>query len=174
MVVIILVGLARSGKDTVADFIVNKYNFVKYTFSDVLKEQLEQKEITATKERMLELGDLLRQQMGMDAVAQLLDKKIIEKDKLILVGPRSIEEIEYFKKKFSDIKIIKVVAGKDERFERKIEANQSETEFFERDQKDLKTKGLQKALNIAELQINNFETKEELQKEIDTVMQFVI
>jgi len=58
--------------------------------------------------------------------------------------------------------------------ERKIEANQSETEFFERDQKDLKTKGLQKVLDTAELQINNFETKEELQKEIDTVMQFVI
>ena len=174
MVVIILVGLARSGKDTVADYIINNYNFVKYTFSDVLKEQLEKKEITATKERMLELGDLLRQQMGMDAVAQLIDKKIIEKDNLVLVGPRSIEEIEYFKQKFSNIKIIKVVAGKDERFERKIKKTQSENEFFERDKKDLKTKGLQKALDTAELQINNFETKEELQKEIDTVMHFVI
>jgi len=174
MVVIILVGLARSGKDTVADYIINKYNLVKYTFSDILKEQLEKKEITATKERMLELGDLLRQQMGMNAVAQLLDKKIIEKDNLVLVGPRSIEEIEYFKQKFSNIKIIKVVAGKDERFERKIEKNQSENKFFERDKKDLKTKGLQKVLDTAELQINNFETKEDLQKEIDTVMQFVI
>jgi len=174
MAVIILIGLARSGKDTAADYIVQKYGFSKYTFSDILKELLEEKGMDPTKKRMNELGDIMRDEMGMDAIAKLLDKKITKKDKLLLVGPRSIEEIDYFKQKFPNLKIVKIVAGKKQRFERKSEEDPAvEKEFFERDKSDLTNKGFQKVLDAAKMQINNFSTLEEFYKEIDIIMNMV-
>jgi dephospho-CoA kinase len=175
MAVIVIVGLARSGKDTAADYIAKKYGYAKYTFSTVLNEMLESKGIKSTKERMKELGDLLREEMGMDAVAKMLDKKITQKKDILLVGPRSIEEIEYFQKKFPDLHIIKVVSGKQDRFKRKNhEDPQNEKEFYERDNADFIGKGLQKVLDSAEIQLNNFSTLEQLHYEIDTTMQLLL
>ncbi|MCR4368930.1 MAG: AAA family ATPase [archaeon] len=175
MAVLILVGLARSGKDTAADYIAEKYGYSKYTFSSVLRETLEEKGINPTKERMLELGDMLRGLMGMDAIAKLLDKKINKKDNLVLVGPRSIEEVQYFRKKYPELKVIRVVAGKAQRFARRSERDPKEEEgFFSRDERDVKTKGMQKVLDEAQLQINNFGSIEELYRETDSVMKVAL
>ncbi|MFH1391047.1 MAG: AAA family ATPase [Candidatus Diapherotrites archaeon] len=174
MPVIILVGLARSGKDTAADYLVEKHGFSKYTFSDILRETLEEKQLEPTKKRMNELGDMLRNEMGMDAIARMLDKKINKKDKLVLVGPRSIEEIDFFKQKFPELKVIKVTTGKDERFERRSgEDPQTEEEFYKRDENDKRNKGFQKVLDSADFQINNFSEIENLYSEIETALNLV-
>jgi len=174
MSVIILVGLARSGKDTAADYLVEKHGFSKYTFSDVLRETLEEKQLAPTKKRMNELGDMLRNEMGMDAIARMLDKKINKKDKLVLVGPRSIEEINFFKQKFPELKVIKVTTGKDERFERRsVEDPQTEEEFYKRDENDKRNKGFQKVLDSADFQINNFSEIEKFYSEIETALNLV-
>ena len=118
---------------------------------------------------------MLRRQEGMDAVAKRLDKRIKEKDNILLVGPRSIEEINYFQKKFPKLKIIKVVAGKNERFERRSDLDQqTEKEFYQRDESDLERKGMQKVLDAAQLQMNNFGSLEEFQREVESVMQLVL
>ncbi|MAG18082.1 MAG: hypothetical protein CL944_01250 [Candidatus Diapherotrites archaeon] len=174
MSIIILVGLARSGKDTAADYLVEKHGFTKYTFSDVLKEILEEKGVDPTKKRMNELGDMLRDEMGMDAIAKMLDKKINKKDKLILVGPRSIEEIDFFKQKFPELKVIKITTGKDERFGRRSEEDpQREEEFYKRDEDDKHNKGFQKVLDSANLQVNNFSKIENFYLEIETALNLV-
>ena len=170
MGIIILVGLARSGKDRVAEYIVENTGYTKYTFSDVLKEMLEEKGMKATKQNMIELGDMLRSQMGMDAVARILNKKINKTDNLVLVGPRSVEEIDFFKQKFPELKIIRVVAREEDRFTRRTEGNQTKEQFLERDKKDIEKKGMQKVLDLAELQINNFGTLEELKKETESIL----
>lgn len=175
MVVIILVGLARSGKDTAADYIERRFGFTKYIFSSILADLLKEKKLNPTKEAMLELGSMLRTQEGMDAVAKRLDKKIKEKDNVLLVGPRSIEEIDYFKQRFPNMKIIKIVAGKDVRFERRSDLDpQTEKEFYHRDESDVEKKGMQRVLDAAQLQMNNFGTLEEFRKEVDSVMQLVL
>lgn len=175
MVVIVLVGLARSGKDTAADYIQRRFGFAKYTFSSVLADLLKEKKLNPTKEAMLELGTMLRRQEGMDAVAKRLDQKIKETDNVLLVGPRSIEEINYFQQKFPNLKIIKVVAGKNERFERRSDLDpQTEKGFYQRDQSDVEKKGMQKVLDAAQLQMNNFGSLEEFQSEVESVMQLVL
>jgi len=174
MAVVVIVGLARSGKDTVADYIAQKYGYAKYTFSDVLKEMLEEKGIPPKKKKMIELGDMLRGQSGMDIVARLLDKKIREEDNLLLVGPRSIEEIEYFRMKFPDLKVVKVVARTNQRFQRKSELDPNEKgEFYDRDAIDLENKGFSKVIEAADYQINNFSTTDDLYKETGRIMEVV-
>ena len=172
MAVLIVVGLARSGKDTAADYIAKKYGYQKYTFSSVLSEMIEERGEKPTKEKMLNLGDSLRKKMGMDAIAQLLEKKITQHDNILLLGPRSIEEIEYFRKIFPQIWIIKIVAGSDERFLRRSKIDPSQKkEFLERDKQDSKTKGLEKVLQEAKIEIKNQSSKKDFYLQIENLMQ---
>ncbi len=171
MAVIIVIGLARAGKDTAADYISEKYGYAKYTFSSVLREMIEKRSEKATKEKMLRLGDMIRKQIGMDAVAKLLDKKISEKDNIVLAGPRSIEEINYFRKKFPLLKLVKVSAGKESRFGRKSRIDpQDAGGFYARDERDVETKGFGKVLDAAEIEIQNTGKKGKLFEQIDAMM----
>ncbi|PIN85746.1 MAG: hypothetical protein COV47_00420 [Candidatus Diapherotrites archaeon CG11_big_fil_rev_8_21_14_0_20_37_9] len=173
MTSIIICGLARSGKDAAANHLVEKYGFTKYTFSEVLKELLDKEGIEPTKENMNILGDTLRFEMGMDAIAKILAGTIQEKEKLVLVGPRSIEEVDYFRKKFPDLKIVKITAEKDNRFQRKsVDDAQEREAFFERDENDFEKKGLKRVLETADYEVKNNETLEKLKANIDLLMNF--
>lgn len=172
MAAIIIAGLARSGKDTAAKYISKKYKYSPYTFSSVLDSMLRDRGETPTKKKMIELGDALRGQLGMDALAQMLDKRIKETDNIILAGPRSIEEVEYFRKKYPNLKIVKLVSDKSARFARKSKIDpHDKKEFFERDERDLKAKGMQKVLDAAQYEILNNSTKKVLQQQLDVLME---
>lgn len=171
MAVIVIVGLARAGKDTVADYIAEKYGYAKYTFSSVLSEMLAKRGEEATKENMVKLGDLLRESMGMDALARMLDGKIPEKDNVLLVGPRSVEEIEYFRKKFQKLRVVRVSAKEEKRFGRKsFEDPKTKKKFLQRDEKDIVSKGFRRALDAAEIEIRNDSTLENLHWQADSMM----
>ena len=73
---IILTGLVKSGKDTVANYLVMKYGFSKYVFSDVIVEEIMKRGIPNTKMNQSVVGDELREQEGMDAIAKRLVKKV--------------------------------------------------------------------------------------------------
>ena len=171
MAVLVIVGLARSGKDTVADYLAEKYKYYKLTFSSMLSELLENKGIPATKQSMIELGDELRKEFGMDAIAKLLEKKILRDDKLVLVGPRSIEEIDYFRKKYPGLKVIRVNAVEQNRYTRRSRIDPNEKgDFLGRDEADLKTKGMQKVLDAAQYEITNDDNREKLYVQIDELV----
>ncbi|HIH09142.1 MAG TPA: AAA family ATPase [Candidatus Diapherotrites archaeon] len=171
MAVIVIVGLARSGKDSAADYIAEKYGYSKYTFSSVLSEMLEEKGELPEKEKMIALGDKLRAETGMDALAKLLEGKIGQKDNVILVGPRSIEEIEYFKNRFPKLSIIKITADASKRFNRKSRMDpQGKKEFFGRDSRDVESKGMQKVLDAAQSELKNNGTRKSLHAQVDNLM----
>src|SRR3989344_6522965 len=156
MVELIIAGLARSGKDTVGDYLAEEYGFEKHTFSEVLRELLISEGIQPTKERMIELGDELRKEMGMDAVAKLLAPKIKRKRGIALVGPRSIEEVDFFREKFPNIIVVKVVSSERQRVERNNEESMGEADkFFGRDEQDMKMKGFEKVLAAAQYELEN-------------------
>ncbi len=171
MAVLIIVGLARSGKDTVADYIAKNYMYTKYTFSTVLSEMIQGRGEEATKEKMIRLGDLLRSQMGMDAIAKMLGEKITQSDNILLVGPRSIEEIEFFRKKYPNPRVVKVTAVEKNRFSRRSRIDPEDRErFFGRDEADLRAKGMQKVLDAAEFGLRNDENKQGLYRQADELM----
>ena len=172
MVELIIAGLARSGKDTVGDYLAEEYGFEKHTFSEVLREILVTQGVKPSKELMIELGDELRKEMGMDAVARLLAPKIRRKRGVVLVGPRSIEEIDFFREKFPNIIVVKVVSGEQQRLERNNEEGSGERDkFFGRDEQDMKRKGFEKVLEAAQYELENSSAKEGLFKEVDFLME---
>ncbi|AJF59666.1 MAG: AAA family ATPase [Candidatus Diapherotrites archaeon] len=172
MAVLIVVGLARSGKDSVADYLAERHGFSKYVLSDVLAEELERRNEIASKENMNLLGDELRAKHGMAVIAERLLKKIREKGNLAIVGPRSIEEILAIRKKFPEAKIIEVRAAPEKRFERRSPLDPvEEKKFFERDSNDLEKKGLRKVLNKKDFLIENRGDLKGLHLKIESLVQ---
>ncbi len=170
---VIIAGLARSGKDAMADYLCGKHGFKKFVMSDALINEMKKQNMETDKKTISEFGDSLREKDGMGAVAKLVMKRIEEEnpEKIVIVGPRSVEEIEIFKENFSDVEIVKIESDKSKRFERKsAEDPQDEKSFFGRDERDVKNKGLEKVLRMADKTIENNGTLEELYRKADELI----
>jgi len=185
MLIIGLTGLAGAGKTTVADYLKEKHGFVKLTFSDILlKEALKRgllKEVKSKDEERVKivlskLGDKMRKESGkMGILAELLCKEIKEKrlEKVCVDGFRSPEEVILFKKEFgNDFILIKVYASESVRVERLKRRDPSINieKLKERDKRDLKLKGLEETLKMADLELNNDCSLKELYERVDNLL----
>jgi len=167
MKLIILTGLARSGKDTVADFLEKDFGFKKLVFSDFLKAEVLKKGLEISKENLALVGDELRKKKGMAVVAELLWNDAKNLEKAVASGSRSVEEVLFLKKKCRNGVVVAVKTDSSKRFERKLENDpQNSKDFFARDQRDIENKGLDKVIALADITIENNSTLEELEKKV--------
>lgn len=169
---IILTGLARSGKDTAAEFIERKYKFNKFVLSDFIKKELKKKKFPQTKEMMSLYGDELRKKHGMDIVARIAFRKINKKKNSVIVGARSLEEVEFFKKKLKNVFVVLVKASLKKRFERQQEIKKTSLkEFSKRDELDKKNKGLLELMKKTDFALENSSNKKILRRKIAVLME---
>ena len=169
--VLILLGKARSGKDTVADFLEEKFGFKKFVFSSVLEEELKKQGKEVSKQNMASLGDELRKKFGMAVMAEKILKKVKEEEKIVFVGPRSLEEVELIKEKFPQAKVLLITAPEEKRFERRTEIDpQQEKDFHLRDKADEEKKGMKKIFVLADFKIENNSSLEDLFAKISDLM----
>ena len=169
MIGIILTGYARSGKDTVADYIAENYGWGKFVFSDCLVDAVKERGMEVNKENMSLVGDELRKERGMDVAARLTYEKAEEAncEKAVFVGARSVEEVDYLKQRLEKVHVVKITADADKRFERKSEKDpQEENDFFARDKRDVEKKGLNKVIDSATHTIENNSDLGELESNI--------
>ncbi|MBU2589926.1 MAG: AAA family ATPase [Nanoarchaeota archaeon] len=171
--IICLTSLARAGKDTFADYLVDKYNFTKLNLSDVLRDELKAQGKQGTKEEMSLLGDEWRKLYGMDVVMRRTLDKAKQYDKVIITGVRSIEEYYFIKNNADEVYLIAVTADKEIRFDRRNQLDpQIKEEFFARDERDIKNKGLDKVIKAADFEVsNNYSSRDDFYKSIDDLMQ---
>ena len=74
-----LTGLARAGKDTIAKYLVEKYNFKHLDFArDALFAEADKRGIEKDKMSLSILGDELRQEGGRAVLAKIINSKIKE------------------------------------------------------------------------------------------------
>ncbi|MCK5040163.1 MAG: AAA family ATPase [Candidatus Aenigmarchaeota archaeon] len=162
-----IIGVARSGKDTVAKYISEKYNYYHVDFSnDGLEPLLKEKNIAPTKDNKSRFAKDLRKKEGMDVIAKLLWKNIKQQDNknIVVSGFRCIEEIDYLSSKAKKITFIKLMA--DEKFLLKYG---SEADLL-RNKGDLKNFGFDKVLNYPAIKIENNGTIDELFGKIDSTL----
>jgi len=180
-----LTGLAGCGKGAVSDYLVKEHKFVKFVFSDVLREEahkrglLKTKNLEEQKSVLSKLGDELRKESGKKGIlAEMLINKIKanKSEKFIIDGFRSIEEVKLFRKNFKDFYLILVDADEVIRFSRRKLDDQNATlqDFQERDKRDIEEKGLGKVLEMADFSINNDkEGLDCLYKEIEKILNLI-
>ena len=181
-----LTGLASSGKGEVSSYLVEKYDFVKLVFSEVLREEaekrnlLENKSYEEQKSILSKLGETLRKGSGR---WDILAVKLVEKiksgkfEKVVVDGFRSVEEVALFKKNFENFYLIFVEADEKIRFaRRKLEdPNISISDIRQRDKRDVEELGLGKVIEMADFKINNDEKGlENLQEKVDEIMKKLV
>lgn len=168
LVIIALTGLARSGKDTAAKYISEKYGFKWFDFSrDALEQELRVRNLPITKENMSSLGDELRKKYGTDILAQKLVEKIKQSnaENVVVSGVRSPEEAGCLKRSAEKFILIKIIADPKKRIQRAGNAG-----IVARDEQDIKKKGMSKVLDMADVIIENNGTLDELHQKIDAVL----
>jgi len=163
-----LTGLAGSGKGAVADYLDREYDFERYTFSHVLREEAEKRDLLKglsyeqRKQVLSKLGEELRRETGRwDIVAE----KTIEKMRLdrfenaVVDGFRSTEEVKLFKENFQRYYLVAVETAEEVRFARRKARDPTVTleAFRKRDEENIKIMGLGNVMKMADYKIFNSE-----------------
>jgi len=172
MLVVAVVGLARSGKDTVAEILKAKHGFSHFDFyRDVIVPLLEAQGSEPKKENAVKLGNQMRAKFGMGVFGEKMAQLVAGKEKVVATGARSLEELKHLEMVAEHFFIVKVSAPESERFSRRSELDPGEEEaFFGRDADDLEKKGLEAVLGAADFSIENSGSLEELGKKLEAVM----
>ena len=170
-VIIGLTGLARCGKDTVAEYLRDKYGYSILVFSDALRIEAKKRGIEPTKMNLSILGDELREKGGNAVLAKKLIESIEPDKDYVISGFRSPEEVYAVQNEVINFCLVCVDAEKSTRFKRKKQEDpQTEKDFFARDERDIENKGLGKVLEMADYTITNNGTLDELYKKTEEVL----
>lgn len=173
MLIVAVVGLARSGKDTVAELISERHGFMNFDFyRDVIVPLMEKQGISPSKENAATFGNQMRAKFGMGVFGEKMAEIVGGKEKVVVTGARSLEELRHLEKIAEKFYIVKVDAPEKMRFERRSELDPlQEKAFFERDRNDLEKKGFQGVLKAADFSIDNSGSLEELEERVERVME---
>ncbi|CAG0979956.1 dephospho-CoA kinase [Methanosarcinales archaeon] len=176
MKLIAFVGMPASGKSEAAA-IAKKLGIPVVNMGDVVREETAKRGLPPTDENIGGTGTSLRREEGMDVIAKRCVPKIrfIKAPVVVVDGTRNINEIEYFKKEFgNDFMLIAIHTPFEMRFERVRKRARSDdmncTEELKRRDEREKGWGLDKAIEKADITIDNTQTIEKFQKQIELLL----
>ncbi len=165
MLAIAFTGLARSGKDTAADFLVKEHGFRKLALSEVLAEELRKRGKQDRKMGRSLLAEELRKKHGDDVLARRVLRKALKNNwqRVVFTGIHAIAEVRFFRKNCGRLFLVAVKAGAEKRFARRSKLDaQSRGMFFARDRHDLREFELRKVIAAADYTIENNSTINDL------------
>lgn len=172
MKLIAFVGLPASGKSEAAS-VARIMKIPVVSMGDAVREEAARRGLAPTDENIGGTGSALRREEGMDAIAKRCVPVVCAQSSNVVVidGTRNIEEVNYFKKQFGkDFKLIAIQAPFELRLERVKKRARSDDmtgieELRRRDERE-KGWGLDKALAIADMTIDNTRSIDEFKEEI--------
>lgn len=176
--VIGIVGLIGAGKDTAADHIAEKYGYHIISFRDLVKEVTEKEGLEPTRENLQMTGKKYREEYGKEYFSRLAVEKAKSIEKSILKEMRTKEDVELPKKVFGkSMVVINIEAEKTLRFERlrkRARLGDPRTmEAFEAQERREQELGYTKAIDFADITIQNNSTFDDLYKRIDEAMKSI-
>ncbi|MDR1122964.1 MAG: AAA family ATPase [Endomicrobium sp.] len=157
--VIGLTGFYCSGKDTVANYISQKYGYKHLSLSDVIREIMKEFGFEPTRENLITFGTKLREENSNEVLVKKALEKIKDEDKYCITSIRHSEEVNELRKR-KDFVLINVDARQDVRFERMQKRKrpgdpQVLEKFIELEKNESQTSGsgqqLRKVVNMADI-----------------------
>ncbi|MBW3019108.1 AAA family ATPase [Candidatus Woesearchaeota archaeon] len=171
-------GLYGSGKDTVAEMLVEK-NFYHFSLSDILRDEMRKRKIPITRDNLISSANKIRAEYGADYFARKALKNIRCGENHVITSIRSVDEAKAILEQENAI-IINVVAPDKERLRRLVardrESDPKTLEELHRKEKkemsnDKAGQHLHKVSAMAKVTIRNDSTRAALQKKIDKLVQ---
>jgi dephospho-CoA kinase len=175
-----LVGLFASGKETTKKYIVEKYNAKDCRFSSILRDAMTRTAIPISRENLQKLSTVLRTNFGEDLLAKAIamDASKLDANIVVIDGVRRPTDIEHLTK-LPNFFLIKIDADPKIRYERLVKRNENEGDdkkTFEQFLKDHKGEAdslIPFVMATAKYSVNNSGSFENLYKQLDEIIKKV-
>lgn len=181
--ILAFVGAPAAGK-TVAAAVAKEMGIPVITMGDVIREELQRRELSLSDANAGRVANELREREGMDAIAircipRIKDKegKKAKKTVIVIDGIRGIAEVETFKEEFgTDFILVRIEAPLTLRYNRIKTRGRGDDllnieEFKEREERE-KRWGMGEAMEKAEKVITNEGSLKEFKEEIKRILDF--
>ncbi len=169
--VVAIVGMPGSGKSTASDC-ARKMELDIIVMGDVVREETSKRGLEPTPENIGKTMLNLRKEEGPGIIARKCREKILKakSETVIVEGIRSLDEVEEFKKSFSNFKLVAIHTSPKIRFQRlhsrgRSDDPESRKIFSERDNRELKV-GIGSAIAMADRVIINEGSLNEFKLEV--------
>jgi len=170
-------GSISSGKGTATRYLVEKYNAKSFKFSKILRDILDRIYLLHTRDNLIKISIVIRDNFGQDILAKIISKDILEEDNNIIVidGIRRPADIKYLKD-IKGFKLIGIDADIKIRYERLKKRNENKDDKSKSWEDFLKDQKAETEIYIPELLkksnhiINNNGNLEELYKKLDNLI----
>ncbi len=176
-IIIGLAGQISSGKDTIANYVAEKYGGVSVSFSQPLRDILDRLYMPHTRENLSFLAQCLIDKFGGDILSKTIATEIEKSDKKIFVLPNIRRESDYFHLKDNPgFVLVGVNTELRTCYDRLVKRNQNtddQTKTWEQFQKDLQLStevAIAGLIEKAPVKIDNNGTFEELYKQVDELI----
>lgn len=177
-IIIGMAGQMSSGKDTIANYIVEKYGGVSLSFSQPLRDILNRAFLPIDRSNLVWLGQTLVDRFGSDILSKIISKEIEKSDKKIFILPniRREGDVSCFKD-WPEYILIGVQTDPKISYERLIKRSQNtddQIKTWEQFQKDLQLSTeveIENLIQKSSIQINNNGSLEELYQQIDKIIE---
>lgn len=172
-----LVGPIASGKETVKQYLIKKYNAEDCKFSTVLRDVLKRISVPVSRENLQKLSTILREAFGEDLLARSIAGEVSKLNAEIIVidGVRRPTDIKYLKE-LPNFILLKIDANPKIRYERLILRNENNGddkktyEQFLKDHEAEADKLVPQVMAEAKWALDNSGTFEDLYKQIDKLV----
>ncbi|MDI6888829.1 MAG: AAA family ATPase [Methanocellales archaeon] len=177
MNIIGFVGLPASGK-TEAAKVAQKLGIPVIRMGDVVREEVRRRGLDITEENVGKVANDIRAKEGMGAIAKRCIPliKAMNSDTVAVDGLRGGAEVEVYKNAFdAQFTLIAILASQKNRFARTIARKRSDDVvdwegFKQKDERELRW-GLEKAMKMADILIDNNGTLEEFRENARAVLE---
>ena len=177
LLVLGLTGKRGSGKDTVANYLKEKYGFNVLTYTkDVLGPILKKHGKKIERNNLIDLALELRKEHGKDILTKMIADKVGKDGMWAISGVRYPEEHEHFSNVFGEkYKLINIVCSIDERYNRVVRrGTKGEGKMTLEEFKQIETREteamINKTVKLADFTINNNGAFVDLKENTDIVM----
>ncbi|MDE1825136.1 MAG: AAA family ATPase [Candidatus Micrarchaeota archaeon] len=184
--IICVTGLPGSGKSTVAK-LLRKRGFQQVEMRDAVIGRMKQKGMKITPDTVKKYAISVRKKYGKNIVAKYTMQNIVKMHRskgIAIIGIRSIQEMEFFRKRFEgSIYMVAVVAPVKLRYERLVERGwpndpHSFAKFEEREKQEMigyakngkKSEGVIGLIDTADYLVCNTETFMKLSKDMNRLL----
>ncbi len=175
MMIIGLIGLVGSGKDTVSEYIASKYGYRMVGMGDIVRELATKLGRSHNRDDLQRTQKEYREKCGDEYFGSLVVEKIRESgwEKVIINGIRIPEDVKVPKKEFRKDMIVALVDTKPEiRFERlkgrkRVGDPETFEEFQRQENNELKLFNFDGVLKYVEKRIDNNGDIEQLHRNVD-------
>ncbi|TSC93367.1 MAG: hypothetical protein CEN91_245 [Candidatus Berkelbacteria bacterium Licking1014_85] len=182
-----ITGLNASGKDTVAEILVNKYHFISLSLSDMIREECVKRNLEIIRENLIKIGNELREKFGTNILASRILQKFKQLNKsnnlhFIATSIRHPDEAKYFKEN-TNFTLVEVYSNKITRYKRTVqrakigEKNISYQKFIELEKSELKgnktSQQLLNVINLCDYKIINNKGLNKLKHEVEKLVKYL-